>query len=53
MKRRTFVGSALAGVASLSSPVRGANLQSGDIPTRVFGKTREKLTIVGQAGGFR
>jgi len=51
MKRRTFVGSALAGVATLSSPARGAMLQRGDIPTRVFGKTREKLTIVGQAGG--
>ncbi len=52
MKRRTFVGGALAGLAALSGPsVRGAKLQSGDIPTRVFGKTREKLTIVGQAGG--
>ena len=51
MKRRTFVGSALAGVAALSSPARGAKLRRGDIPTRVFGKTQEKLTIVGQAGG--
>lgn len=52
MKRRTFVGGALAGLATLSgSSVRGAKLQRGDIPTRVFGKTREKLTIVGQAGG--
>ena len=51
MKRRTFVGSAFAGIAALSSPVRGAALESGKIPTRVFGKTGEKLTIVGQAGG--
>lgn len=51
MQRRTFVGSALAGVAALSSPVRGATLRRGDIPTRTFGKTGEKLTIVGQAGG--
>lgn len=51
MKRRTFVGSALAGAAALSSSVRGEKLRSGDIPTRVFGKTQERLTIVGQAGG--
>jgi predicted aldo/keto reductase-like oxidoreductase len=52
MKRRTFVGGALAGIAALGgASVRGAKLQSGDIPTRVFGKTQEKLTIVGQAGG--
>ena len=51
MKRRTFVGSALAGAAVLSSTARGSELQSGDIPTRVFGKTGDKLTIVGQAGG--
>lgn len=51
MKRRTFVGSALAGVVAMGTPVQAVELQSGEIPTRVFGKTQEKLTIVGQAGG--
>jgi predicted aldo/keto reductase-like oxidoreductase len=35
-------------------PARGAEhakAKSGDIPKRVFGKTGEKLTIIGQAGG--
>ena len=26
-------------------------MKAGDIPTRVFGKTGERLTIIGQAGG--
>ena len=51
MKRRTFVGGTLAGIAALHSPVRGAKAPAGEIPTRLFGKTGEKLTIVGQAGG--
>ena len=37
MKRRTFIGSALAGIAALSSPGRGTKLPVGEIPTRVFG----------------
>ncbi len=48
MKRRTFFGGALAGVAAASPKAQARN---GDIPTRVFGKTGERLTIVGQAGG--
>ena len=51
MNRRTFVGSALAGVAALGTSARASKIKAGDIPTRVFGKTGEKLTIVGQAGG--
>ncbi len=50
MNRRTFVGSALASVAALGTSARASKLKAGDIPTRVFGKTGEKLTIVGQAG---
>jgi uncharacterized protein len=54
MRRRTFLtSSVVAGVTALS---RGAvsnspAVKSGDIPKRVFGKTGERLTIIGQAGG--
>jgi aryl-alcohol dehydrogenase-like predicted oxidoreductase len=55
MKRRIFVGSVFSGIASSASlfaaRARSAKLKAGDIPTRVFGKTGEKLTIIGQAGG--
>lgn len=49
MQRRTFVGSALAGLSLSARRARAAT--AGEIPKRVFGKTGEKLTIVGQAGG--
>jgi predicted aldo/keto reductase-like oxidoreductase len=48
MKRRAFVGGAFAGLALHPSP---AAPKPGDIPTRVFGKTGVKLTVIGQAGG--
>ena len=50
MQRRTFISaSALAGLAlETASAARAA---TGDIPKRAFGKTGEKLTIIGQAGG--
>jgi len=51
MDRRHFVGGALAGVAALApSPARSA-VKPGDVPMRTFGKTGEKLTVIGQAGG--
>jgi predicted aldo/keto reductase-like oxidoreductase len=50
MDRRRFVGGALTGAAIVALPARAA-LKAGDVPTRVFGKTGEKLTIIGQAGG--
>jgi predicted aldo/keto reductase-like oxidoreductase len=49
MQRRTFVGGVLAGLSAPGRRARAA--KAGDIPKRVFGKTGEKLTIVGQAGG--
>jgi len=50
MRRRTFIStSAIAGF-SLSA-TQAAKVSPGDIPKRVFGKTGEKLTIIGQAGG--
>ena len=51
MKRRHFVGGTLAGLTTAALPAPGAKLKSGDIPKRVFGKTGEELTIIGQAGG--
>jgi predicted aldo/keto reductase-like oxidoreductase len=50
MDRRQFVGGALAGAAMMAAPA-GAAVRAGAVPTRVFGKTGEKLTIIGQAGG--
>ena len=55
MKRRTFVaglvGGTLAGLGKRSARAGSGGVKPGDIPKRVFGKTGEKLTIVGQAGG--
>src|SRR3984893_1227034 len=52
MRRRTFLSS--SAVVGLGVPALGADtgtIKAGDIPKRVFGKTGEKLTIIGQAGG--
>lgn len=52
MKRRTFLSSSAAAGWTLSA--QGASTaapNAGDIPKRTFGKTGEKLTIIGQAGG--
>lgn len=52
MRRRTFFAASAA--AGLSIYARGGDkgaLQPGDIPKRLFGKTGERLTIIGQAGG--
>ena len=51
MKRRSFFGSAFAGLAATASTAKGSRLKAGDIPKRTFGKTGEELTIIGQAGG--
>jgi predicted aldo/keto reductase-like oxidoreductase len=47
MQRRSFFGAAFAGLAAPAAPAP----KTGGIPTRTFGKTDQKLTIVGQAGG--
>ncbi len=47
MRRRTFLSApAAAGLA-----MQSASAAPAEIPKRVFGKTGEKLTIIGQAGG--
>jgi predicted aldo/keto reductase-like oxidoreductase len=52
MRRRTFLTtSAAAGVAVTARAAATNQVKPGDIPKRVFGKTGEKLTIIGQAGG--
>ena len=59
MRRRTFLkgvgAGAVAGVtreAATASPAHAATkIKAGDIPKRTFGKTGEKLTVIGQAGG--
>ncbi|MBI3680150.1 MAG: aldo/keto reductase [Acidobacteria bacterium] len=49
MQRRSFFGGVFAGLAFGSS--KAATAKAGEIPTRIFGKTGEKLTVIGQAGG--
>jgi uncharacterized protein len=51
MRRRTFVGGVFAGLAATASGAKPPKPKAGDIPRRVFGKTGEKLTVIGQAGG--
>jgi predicted aldo/keto reductase-like oxidoreductase len=51
MKRRTFFGGAFAGLAVSAYGLKVPKLSAGDIPMRTFGKTGEKLTVIGQAGG--
>ena len=51
MRRRTFLSSPATAGLALSGVGAGAAPNAGDIPKRVFGKTGERLTIIGQAGG--
>jgi uncharacterized protein len=52
MRRRTFfAASAAAGLSIYAGGGEHSSLERGDIPKRVFGKTGERLTIIGQAGG--
>src|SRR5258708_16219030 len=52
MRRRTFLStSAVAGLGALTWGAGTLQAKAGDIPKRTFGKTGERLTIVGQAGG--
>ena len=49
MRRRTFIGTAFAGVAAASA-ARSATIKRGDVPKRTLGKTGVELTIVGMGG---
>lgn len=50
MQRRTFIGGVFAGLAS-AAYAKPPQPKEGDIPKRPFGKTGERLTVIGQAGG--
>jgi predicted aldo/keto reductase-like oxidoreductase len=47
MRRRTILG----GVAAAGALPWAGAAADGEIPKRVFGKTGERLTVIGQAGG--
>ena len=52
MRRRTFLSTSVAaGLGAVAWSAGTVQVKPGDIPRRVFGKTGERLTIVGQAGG--
>src|ERR1700691_3823518 len=52
MRRRTFLStSAAVGLAALGWGTGTLHAKAGDIPKRTLGKTGERLTIIGQAGG--
>jgi uncharacterized protein len=52
MLRRSFLASsASAGLALAANGRTPGGPKPGEIPKRVFGKTGERLTIIGQAGG--
>ncbi|HXH50993.1 MAG TPA: aldo/keto reductase [Terriglobia bacterium] len=51
MRRRTFFGSAFAGLAATAYGARPARAKVGGIPQRTFGKTGVQVTVIGQAGG--
>lgn len=55
MKRRTVIGGlaggVLAGLGSEVAPANPSNVKAGDIPTRTFGKTGAKLSVIGLASG--
>ena len=51
MRRRTFFGSVFAGLSATAYGAKRLKAKAGDIPHRIFGKTGEKLTVIGLAGG--
>ena len=51
MRRRTFFGGVFAGLAASAFGAKPPKAKAGDIPMRTFGKTGERLTVIGQAGG--
>jgi uncharacterized protein len=50
MQRRTFAGSIFSGLGLTGLFARPAAAKPGDIPTRPFGRTGVRLTVVGQGG---
>lgn len=50
MKRRLFVGGALAGVPIAGALAAPQKMKTGDIPTTTFGTTGVKVSIIAQGG---
>ena len=50
MKRRVFVGSAFAGTGLTGAYAQTPKVKSGSIPTREFGKTGVRVSIIAQGG---
>jgi predicted aldo/keto reductase-like oxidoreductase len=50
MKRRVFVGTAFAGTSLTGAYAQAPKVKSGSIPTREFGKTGVKVSIIAQGG---
>ena len=51
MRRRMFVAGVFTGMAGVAYGAKPRKIKPGDIPQRTFGKTGEKLSVIGQAGG--
>lgn len=50
MRRRLFVGGALAGLSITGTFAKPQKLKAGDIPTTTFGKTGAKVSVIAQGG---
>ena len=50
MKRRSFVGGALAGVPITGAFAAPRKVKAGDVPTTTFGKTGVKVSVIAQGG---
>ena len=50
MKRRLFVGGALAGLSTTGTFAKPQKVKAGDIPTTTFGKTGVKVSVIAQGG---
>ncbi len=50
MKRRSFVGGAFAGLGLTGAYAQPPRPKAGDIPTRVYGKTGVRVSLIAQGG---
>lgn len=50
MKRRLFIGGALAGLSIAGANAKPQKVKAGDIPTTTFGKTGVKVSVIAQGG---
>jgi len=50
MKRRTFLGGALAGVSVAGAFPASQRVKAGDVPTTTFGKTGVTVSVIAQGG---